>query len=122
MKIVPALSVVLLVASCAPVYYAPNAHNVPLFSEKNEATVSASFAILDNPEPMTGTDLQLAIAVSDHVGIMANGMFTKAEHAILFCTVIRSDVNTLKAVVSDIDPNAFVVIGQGHQASGGVLP
>jgi len=58
------------------------------------------------------------------VGVTAwsvQGMFTKAEHAILFCTVIRSDVNTLKAVVSDIDPNAFIVIGQGHQASGGVL-
>jgi len=51
----------------------------------------------------------------------AQGMFTKSDRAILFCTVIRSDVNTLKAVVSDIDPNAFVVIGQGHQASGGVL-
>jgi uncharacterized membrane-anchored protein YitT (DUF2179 family) len=51
----------------------------------------------------------------------AQGMFTKSERAILFCTVIRSDVNTLKVVVSDIDPQAFVVIGHGHQASGGVL-
>jgi uncharacterized membrane-anchored protein YitT (DUF2179 family) len=51
----------------------------------------------------------------------AQGMFTKSERAILFCTVIRSDVNTLKSVVCDIDPNAFIVIGQGHQASGGVL-
>jgi len=65
----------LVIVGCAPVYYAPNAHNVPLFSEKNEATISASYAVLDNPGPMTGTDLQLAIAVSDHVGIMANGMF-----------------------------------------------
>ena len=51
----------------------------------------------------------------------AQGMFTKSERAILFCTIIRSDVNTLKTVVSDIDPNAFIVVGQGHQASGGVL-
>jgi uncharacterized membrane-anchored protein YitT (DUF2179 family) len=51
----------------------------------------------------------------------AQGMFTKAERAILFCTVIRSDVNTLKNIVSEIDLNAFIVIGQGHQASGGVL-
>jgi len=51
----------------------------------------------------------------------AKGMFTKVEHEILFCTVIRSDVNTLKAVVSEIDPHAFLVIGQGHQAIGGVL-
>ena len=51
----------------------------------------------------------------------AQGMFTKSERVILFCTVIRSDVNTLKTVVSEIDPHAFIVIGQGHQASGGVL-
>jgi len=51
----------------------------------------------------------------------AQGMFTKSEHAILFCTVIRSDVNSLRTIVSNIDQNAFVVIGQGHQASGGVL-
>jgi len=51
----------------------------------------------------------------------AQGMFTKSERAILFCTVIRSDVNTLKTVVSEIDPHAFIVVGQGHQASGGVL-
>jgi uncharacterized membrane-anchored protein YitT (DUF2179 family) len=58
------------------------------------------------------------------VGVTAwsvQGMYTKAAHAILFCTIIRSDVNTLIAVVSDIDPHAFVVIGQGHQASGGVF-
>jgi uncharacterized membrane-anchored protein YitT (DUF2179 family) len=51
----------------------------------------------------------------------AQGMFTKSERAILFCSVIRSDVNALRTIVSDIEPNAFIVIGQGHQASGGVL-
>ena len=51
----------------------------------------------------------------------AKGMFTKADRAILFCTVVRSDVTTLKTIVSEIDPNAFIVIGQGHQARGGVL-
>ena len=51
----------------------------------------------------------------------AKGMFTKAEREFLFCTVIRSDTNTLKTIVSDIDPNAFIVIGQGHQANGGVI-
>ncbi|MBL6962128.1 MAG: YitT family protein [Anaerolineales bacterium] len=58
------------------------------------------------------------------VGVTAwsvQGMFTKAERAILFCTVIRSDVTTLKTIVSEIDLNAFIVIGQGHQARGGVL-
>jgi uncharacterized membrane-anchored protein YitT (DUF2179 family) len=35
--------------------------------------------------------------------------------------VTRPDVGGLKALVAEVDPNAFVVIGQGHQARGGVL-
>jgi len=77
-KFLQLLAILILLASCAPVYYAPNAHNVPLLTEKHEATVSASYAILDDIGPLVGTDLQLAIAVTDNVGIMANGMFTKA--------------------------------------------
>jgi len=48
-------------------------------------------------------------------------MFTEAERKVLFCTVNRPDVNAVRAIVAEIDPGAFVVIGQGHQASGGVL-
>ncbi len=51
----------------------------------------------------------------------AQGMFTKAEHTVLFCTVIRSDANTLKHLVLEIDADAFIVIGQGHRASGGMV-
>lgn len=51
----------------------------------------------------------------------AQGMFTNSKRAILFCTVVRSDAASLQAVVLGIDPHAFIVIGQGHQASGGVL-
>jgi uncharacterized membrane-anchored protein YitT (DUF2179 family) len=47
-------------------------------------------------------------------------MFTGAVHTTLFCTVRRTDVETLKLVVAELDPNAFVVVGQGHQARGGV--
>lgn len=58
------------------------------------------------------------------VGVTAwsgRGMFTEAERTILFCTVSRPDVGGLKSVVAEVDPHAFVVIGQAHQASGGVL-
>jgi uncharacterized membrane-anchored protein YitT (DUF2179 family) len=40
---------------------------------------------------------------------------------VLFCTVNRPEVNELRDIVTEVDPHAFVVIGQGHQASGGVL-
>jgi uncharacterized membrane-anchored protein YitT (DUF2179 family) len=49
------------------------------------------------------------------------GMYTHKEHSILFCTVGRPDVGLVRSLVTEMDPSAFVVIGQGHQAHGGVL-
>jgi len=51
----------------------------------------------------------------------AQGMFTHREHTVLFCTISRPDVNLFKSVVLQADPDAFVVIGHGHQATGGVF-
>jgi len=51
----------------------------------------------------------------------AQGMFTETQHTVLFCTVNRPDVNALRSVITEVDPHAFVVIGHGHQASGGVF-
>lgn len=48
-------------------------------------------------------------------------MFTETGHTFLFCTVSRADVNTLRRTITAADPNAFVVIGHGHQAIGGVI-
>lgn len=77
------------------------------------------FIVTNSPEAISqGLLTRLGVGVT---AWSAQGMFTKAERAILFCTVIRSDVNTLKTIVSEIDLNAFIVIGQGHQARGGVL-
>ena len=33
----------------------------------------------------------------------------------------ETNVNAVRAIVAEIDPGTFVVIGQGHQASSGVL-
>jgi uncharacterized membrane-anchored protein YitT (DUF2179 family) len=51
----------------------------------------------------------------------AQGMFTQAQHTILFCTLSRPQEPDLRRVVSEVDPDAFVVTGHGHQASGGVF-
>lgn len=61
---------------------------------------------------------RLQIGVTDWP---AQGKFTASEYTVLFCTVSRPEVNTLRNLVTEVDPQAFVVIGQGHQASGGVL-
>jgi uncharacterized membrane-anchored protein YitT (DUF2179 family) len=70
----------------------------------------------------------LADEVSDalltrlQVGVTAwtgRGMFTENEHKVLFCTVNRPGVNAVRALLDEVDPEAFVVIGHGHQARGG---
>ncbi|MBI3363182.1 MAG: YitT family protein [Chloroflexi bacterium] len=46
------------------------------------------------------------------------GMYSGEERRILFCVVSRAEVNQLQAIIHGIDPAAFVVIGQAHEALG----
>jgi uncharacterized membrane-anchored protein YitT (DUF2179 family) len=46
------------------------------------------------------------------------GMYTGQERSILFVTVSRPQVSELRRLVFSVDPNAFLVIGQGHTAYG----
>jgi uncharacterized membrane-anchored protein YitT (DUF2179 family) len=47
------------------------------------------------------------------------GGYSDEAHAMLMCTIYRSQVNELKCFVTGVDPSAFVVIGMAHQALGG---
>ncbi|RME84436.1 MAG: YitT family protein [Caldilineae bacterium] len=51
----------------------------------------------------------------------AEGMFTHQSREILFCTISRPDVRTLRETVTEVDPHAFIVVGQGHNVKGGIL-
>lgn len=46
------------------------------------------------------------------------GMYTHKPHQALYCTVTRPQIRSLKQIVSLRDPEAFVIIGQGHEALG----
>jgi uncharacterized membrane-anchored protein YitT (DUF2179 family) len=46
------------------------------------------------------------------------GMYTGRSHAMLMCTVYRSQVNALRRLVVAADADAFVTIGTAHQALG----
>ena len=82
------------------------------------SVIRTVFIVTNSPEAISqGLFTRLGVGVTSWT---AQGMFTKDKHAVLFCTVIRSDANTLKGIVTDIDENAFIVIGQGHRAKGGV--
>jgi len=46
------------------------------------------------------------------------GMYSGQERHILFCTVVRAEINPVKAIIHEADPNAFVVIGEAYEALG----
>jgi len=58
--------IVLVASSCAPVYV-PNARNSPLFTKAGEFQSSMQFG--------NGLDLQGAVSVTNHIGLMANYSF-----------------------------------------------
>ncbi len=51
-------------------------------------------------------------------GWRGQGMYTQQERTILFVTIARSQIDELCLLVRGADPDAFVVIGQGHVAYG----
>ena len=46
------------------------------------------------------------------------GAYTGAERPVLYCVVTRSEIQQLKAIVHEIDPKAFMVVGAAHEALG----
>lgn len=51
----------------------------------------------------------------------SEGTFRSESNNVLMCTVMRSDVDRLSDIVAEVDPKAFVVVAQGHNARGGIL-
>jgi uncharacterized membrane-anchored protein YitT (DUF2179 family) len=46
------------------------------------------------------------------------GGYTGSSRPVLYCVVNRSEIASLKAIVHEIDPEAFMVIGVAHEALG----
>jgi uncharacterized membrane-anchored protein YitT (DUF2179 family) len=46
------------------------------------------------------------------------GAWTGTFRPVLYCVVTRAEVATLKAIVHELDPDAFMVIGVAHEALG----
>jgi uncharacterized membrane-anchored protein YitT (DUF2179 family) len=58
-------------------------------------------------------DLQRGVTMWSGVG-----MYSGQERQILFCTISRAEVNPIKSIVHEADPQAFVVIGEAYEALG----
>ena len=83
------------------------------------SVIRTAFIVTDHPD-------RVAEAVMRRLGIgvtawAAQGKFTQEPHTVLFCTVSRPDVDPLRSAVTEGDPAAFLVIGHGHQATGGMV-
>jgi uncharacterized membrane-anchored protein YitT (DUF2179 family) len=50
--------------------------------------------------------------------LSGTGGYTGEPKAVIYCTVSRMEINRLKILVHDIDPKAFMVIGQAQEALG----
>ena len=50
--------------------------------------------------------------------LTGTGAYTGADRPVLYVVITRSEVNPLKELVREVDPQAFMVIGQAHEALG----
>jgi len=83
---------------------------------EGSAVVRTATIVSGKPEAVAAQilkDLQRGVTAWPGVG-----MYSGQPRQILFCAVSRAEVGQLKAIVHDIDPAAFVVIGQAHEALG----
>ena len=86
------------------------------FVLEGPSVVRTASIVTDQPQEM-------AEALIDrlHRGVSIweiTGAYTGKKRAMVFCTVNRAQVFELKEVVSDVNPDAFMVIGNAQQALG----
>ena len=83
---------------------------------EGSAVVRTATIISAKPEAVAAQILKdLERGVTAWPGV---GMYSGQPRQILFCAVSRAEVGPLKAIVRETDPEAFVVIGQAHEALG----
>lgn len=86
------------------------------FAAEGVRTTRTVLIITTNPQPVAQrvmSELQRGVTMWQ-----GQGMYSGQEKQILFCTVSRAEVNPLKAIVHEADPQAFVVIGEAYEALG----
>jgi uncharacterized membrane-anchored protein YitT (DUF2179 family) len=78
--------------------------------------IRTAIIITSNPEPVS----QLILKEMERgvTAMNARGAYTGTERTMLYCVITRSEVNILKSLVREVDPGAFIVIGQAHEVLG----
>jgi uncharacterized membrane-anchored protein YitT (DUF2179 family) len=79
-------------------------------------TVRTAMIVTNLPEDIAARvmeDLERGVTVLE-----GKGAFTGTSRPVLYCVISRAEVATLKTIVNEIDPEAFMVIGVAHEALG----
>ena len=79
-------------------------------------TVRTAMIVTNKPDDISVRvmeDLERGVTVLE-----GTGAFTGASKPVLYCVISRAEVATLKTIVNEIDPEAFMVIGVAHEALG----
>lgn len=86
------------------------------FAAEGVRTTRTVMIITTNPQPVAQRVLEeLQRGMTMWQG---TGMYSEQERQILLCAVSRAEVNPIKAIVHEADPQAFVVIGEAYEAFG----
>ncbi|MGD8209471.1 MAG: YitT family protein [Desulfobacterales bacterium] len=86
------------------------------FALEGPSVVRTASIITDQPRELAG-----ALMGRLHRGVSIweiTGGYTGQKRSMVFCTVNRAQISELKQIVSDVNPDAFVVIGNAQQALG----
>jgi uncharacterized membrane-anchored protein YitT (DUF2179 family) len=79
-------------------------------------TVRTALIVTGQPETVSErimNDMQRGVTV-----MPGTGAYTGIPRPVLYCVVTRAEVAFLKTIVQEADPQAFMVIGQAHEALG----
>ncbi|MEJ2288213.1 MAG: YitT family protein [Deinococcales bacterium] len=89
------------------------------YATEGPSIVRTVFIVTDQPE-----NVAAALQMRMHTGVTAwsgEGMYSRGERTVLFCTINRTEVRELTRIVREVDHNGFLVVGQGHRALGGTI-
>ncbi|GAP21736.1 uncharacterized conserved protein [Leptolinea tardivitalis] len=59
------------------------------------------------------TDMERGVTI-----LKGTGAYTGADRPVLYVVISRAEVNQVKSLVQEVDPSAFMVISQAHEALG----
>jgi uncharacterized membrane-anchored protein YitT (DUF2179 family) len=79
-------------------------------------TVRTAMIVTNQPDEVSNRvmeDLERGVT-----WLEGTGAYTGTSRPVLYCVITRAEVATLKTIVNEIDPEAFMVIGVAHEALG----